>query len=74
MDTAVDPERQGAMMREGKVQFKVIVDERVRETVRQHADQNGTDMSSTISTVVNEVLLGELDDEHRAKLDAPEAG
>lgn len=56
-------------MRAGKVQFKVIVDERVRETVRLHAEQNGTDMSSTISTVVNEVLLGELSDTQLAKLD-----
>jgi hypothetical protein len=41
----------------------------VRDIVRLHAEQNGTDMSSTVSTVVNEVLLGELNDAQLAKLD-----
>jgi hypothetical protein len=57
-------------MKAGKVQFKVIVDERVREIVRLHAEQNGTDMSSTIETVVKEVLLGELNTDNAVKIAA----
>jgi hypothetical protein len=48
-------------MKEGKVQFKLVVDEQVRDIVREHAAQNGTDMSTTVSTVVREVLFEELD-------------
>jgi hypothetical protein len=55
-------------MSSDRVQFKVIVPARVREIVRLHAEQNATDMSSTISTVVNEVLFGELDEVHLARL------
>ncbi len=48
-------------MKAGKVQFKLVVDAQVRDIVREHAAQNGTDMSTTVSTVVREVLFEELD-------------
>jgi hypothetical protein len=50
----------------GHVQLKVIVSEKTRETVRLHAEQNETDMSSTIAKVVAEVLFGELTPERQA--------
>lgn len=56
-----------------KVQFKLVVPADVREIVRLHADQHDTDMSSTITTVVREVLLGELDDARLAALEHPVA-
>jgi hypothetical protein len=52
----------------GHVQLKVIVPERTRETVRLHAEQNGTDMSTTIARVVHEVLFPELTDARRLQL------
>jgi hypothetical protein len=43
-----------------KIQFKLVVDPRVRDIVAAHALQNDSDMSATITKVVEEVLLGEL--------------
>jgi hypothetical protein len=56
-----------------KVQFKLVVPADVRDIVRLHADQHGTDMSATITTVVREVLLGELDAARVAALERPVA-
>ena len=49
-------------MTKGNIQFKLVVDPRVRDIVELHAKQNETTMSATIAKVVDEVLVHELDD------------
>lgn len=55
-----------------KVQFKLNVDPRIRDITAMHALQTGTDMSITITKVVEEVLLPELTPASLAEVKAKE--